>query len=255
MEPTSENPVLNPIPEPPAIPQFQTITPEMPEEPQRHIVDLPDPEGSSEESAAKTTGKHRKPGPPDTKTPVTRTRRPTSRTVKESKEDKPLPPPRIKPPDFAEWQDFTGNFALKWLLRGYIGFAFRGIDRETVLNAAELRAIEPDEALLASASKPIAHMASRSSFMTKNGRAIIDSAEGVEALIAVGMWMHTVNRIARKHSDQATIIVKPKKERNHEHGKSVPGEPSGPRVQESQSPASANGTGVRIGGAAPGVGG
>jgi hypothetical protein len=115
---------------------------------------------------------------------------------------------------------------------------FKGIDRERVLNAAELKAIEPDPEMLSAATKPLAHMASRSQFLTKNGRAIIDSADGIEALIAVGMYANTVRRIARSHEQQRT--EQPRKKRRdvtivsgpNVNSEPVRDQPSGQNVED-----------------------
>src|SRR5215472_156259 len=205
----SENPVLNPRAA--AQLRFETLEPEIQ---QKEILALPapppeSPEDSSAAAAADesanrrnerredssrrtansgTGGRHRKADPPAN-----------------DKAEKAPAPPKIRPPDFREWHDFGANFVFKWLCRGYVGYVFRGIDKERVLNAAELDALEPDAEMLSSATKPLAHMAARSEFMRKNGRAIIDSADGIEALIAVGMYANTVRRIARSHEQQRTI--------------------------------------------------
>lgn len=246
MSPISENPVLNP--EAGAKLRFQEIQPEIQ---QRTIPELPaplpEPEVSGEEEVANETPSEAGPDNPrrprnraTTRAPARpgRHRKPESDTP----EDNPPPaPPKIRPPDFREWHDFGANFVFKWLCRGYVGMVFRGIDKERVLNAAELKALEPDAEMLSAATKPLAHMASRNKFLTKNGRAIIDSADGVEALIAVGMYANTVRRIARSHESERTIQPVRKKRQNvtvvgariRTPDQPVSEQPSGSDVEES----------------------
>lgn len=198
MDPISENPVLNP--KAASKLQFQEITPEIPALPPPP-PEIPEvEEGVSQEAA----GDKRPPGRPrGTRSSTPATRQPgRHRKPEDDKPDEPKPPapPKVKPPDFREWHDFGANFVFKWLCRGYVGWVFQGIDRERVLNAAELKALDPDPEMLSAATKPLAHMADRSKFMTKHGRAIIDSADGIEALIAVGMYANTVRRIAKSHA-------------------------------------------------------
>jgi hypothetical protein len=79
-----------------------------------------------------------------------------------------------------------------------------------------------DDEQLSDISKPIAHLAARSKVGGKYGRVIIDSSDGVLAMIAMGMWANRVNRIAKKYKMG---------ERNGEaqptSGQDVSGEPEG----------------------------
>ena len=270
MSQISENPVLNA--EAAARLRFQEITPEIQE---RTIPALPPPpppddppvsgeaaedNGQEPSPARRTRSANRSTGSPG------RHRRPEAEQKADKpsakpKDDKPAPP-KVKAPDFAEWHDFGANFVFKWLCRGYVGYVFRGIDKERVLNAAELDALEPNAEMLSSATKPLAHMASRSAFMTKNGRAIIDSADGIEALIAVGMYANTVRRIARSHEQQRSEQPARKKKRNvrvvdgHLHSRSEPvsEQHSGqnveepPRIRVVNGESGFNGTGFGVGG-------
>lgn len=130
------------------------------------------------------------------------------RPRKEPEEKKPAPAPlKIRPPDFSEWHDYLGDFALKWTWRGYVAFAFRGIDRYDVLSPADNEALELDPEELADIAKPIAHLADRSKFGKRYGRIIIDSSDGVAAFIQLGMAASRVNRIARKYREGVSGIV------------------------------------------------
>lgn len=122
------------------------------------------------------------------------------------------PPPRIRPPDFSEWHDYLGNFALRWAARGYIAFVFRGIDRYELLAPEDNEALELDPEELSDIAKPIAHLADRSRFGKRYGRVIVDSSDGIAAAIQLGMWGARVNRIAkkvRKQLENGTVSAGP----------------------------------------------
>src|SRR5215469_12218230 len=121
-----------------------------------------------------------------------------------------VPPVTAQPPNFREWHGFISTVAIRWLARGFTAWAFRGIPNyESLLTREQLEDIELDDKQLSAIAKPLAHMAMRSEFMNKHGRAIIDSADGIEALVVLVMWSHRVNRIAAS--------LRPKETR-HDHG-------------------------------------
>jgi hypothetical protein len=128
-----------------------------------------------------TTGERRKPGRPP------------------KADKKPAKPPTGKIPDFTEWSDYIGNFALKWAGRAYIAFVFRGLDRYSLLSPEDAAAIELDEEQLTDIAKPIAHLANRSKLGNRYGRVLIDSTDSVAAIIQLFMWGNRVNRIAQKY--------------------------------------------------------
>jgi len=105
----------------------------------------------------------------------------------------------LLPPNAEEWHDYISNVALKWGTRGYVAFATRGLDRYDNFSKADLAALDADADELAAISKPISHMAERSKFGKRYGRTIIDSTDGVAAIVAIGMWGARVNRIANKY--------------------------------------------------------
>jgi hypothetical protein len=76
---------------------------------------------------------------------------------------------------------------------------FRGVDRYELLPPQEANALELDEQQLSDIAKPLAHIAARSTFLSKHGRVIIDSSDGVSAGIQLIMWANRVNRIAKKY--------------------------------------------------------
>lgn len=108
------------------------------------------------------------------------------------------PPPTLKAPDFTEWADFLGTVVFRWAARAIAAFILRGIDRD-IITPEDKEDIDLDDEQLAALGKPFAHMAVRSQFMTKHGRAIIDSKDGIEAAVIMFMWMGRVNRVARKY--------------------------------------------------------
>ena len=141
------------------------------------------------------------PAKPAPEKPVQQTRRPRGRPrgSTKKKDDKPVPPANLKIPDFSEWHEYIGNFAIKWGARAYIAYCFRGIDRWEVLSDAENEALEPDSDQLSDIAKPLAHIAERSKLGKKYGRMLIDASDGCVAVIQLAMWGNRVNRIARKY--------------------------------------------------------
>jgi hypothetical protein len=111
---------------------------------------------------------------------------------------KPAPPKKITPPDFSEWSNFIGTVVLRWAARAFVSVALRGIDRASI-DPADLAELDLDDEQLESIAKPFAHIAVRSSYLTKHGRMIIDSKDAIEAVVVLFMWTGRVNRVARKY--------------------------------------------------------
>lgn len=109
-----------------------------------------------------------------------------------------LPKKLTTPPDFGEWSDFLGTIVFRWATRAFIVVAFRGIDRN-IIEPEDKAELELDDEQLEALAKPFAHIAVRSNYMTKHGRLIIDSKDGIEALVILFMWMNRVTRVARKY--------------------------------------------------------
>jgi hypothetical protein len=131
-----------------------------------------------------------------------------------AKTEKPIAPkppikPNIKPPDFGEWTEFFGTVVLRWVTRAITSVILHGIDRKA-LESDELDEIDLDEEQLTAIAKPFAHVATRSAFLTKHGREILDSKDAIEAAVIMFMWMGRVNRIAKKY--------RPRHERNTVNG-------------------------------------
>lgn len=112
----------------------------------------------------------------------------------------PKPPAaaNLKPPNFAEWSDFFGTVVFRWATRAIATVILRGIDREQ-LTPEEKEDIDLDDEQLQAIAKPFAHMATRSAFLTKHGRMILDSKDAIEASVIMFMWMGRVNRIAKRY--------------------------------------------------------
>lgn len=125
-----------------------------------------------------------------------------------------------------------------------MAFAFRGVDRWDLLNEADNHALELDETALSDIAKPLAHLADRSKLGKKYGRLIVDSSDGIIALIQLGMWMNRVNRIANRARERADNGGPGQQEQ-------VLPDTSGPSVSE---PGQAPPSGFRLNGHAPGVG-
>jgi len=113
-------------------------------------------------------------------------------------------PPTLKVPDFAEWTDFIGTVMFRWATRGISAVILHGIDRDN-LEQEELDAIDLDDEQLIAIAKPFAHLATRSAFLTKHGREILDSKDAIEAAVIMFMWMGRVNRIAKKYRPRHTV--------------------------------------------------
>lgn len=238
--------------------QFTTVMPEGMEIPPETVLALPPASVIEEDSGEDARNEQQEKevrreriaaSQPPPRRPIGR---PPKHAAPEKEEGAPPPPPKIRAPDFREWHEFTSTIVLKWICRGYIGWAFRGIEREQILNSAELKAIEPDLEMLHAASMPFAHFANKNKFLKKNGRAIIDSTTGIESVIALGMWMSTVNRIAKRHADQR----EPREKRKSNVVNINRAEPSGENVQSEAPAVAVRGFG-NFGGSArvPGVGG
>jgi hypothetical protein len=185
------------------------------------------PPGRHRAADSESTTADEKPRPRPTATkpaPSRTTILPPNRTGKAG--DDKLPPPKVKAPDFSEWHDYFGNFALKWITRGYVAWVFRGVDRYELLSEQDNDALELDEQAASDIAKPLAHMANRSKLAKTYGRVIIDSSDGVAAFITLGMWMNRVNRIAKpyreghKHEHRGT-------ESEAEGGSTIPAESNG----------------------------
>jgi hypothetical protein len=199
---------------------------------------LPAPPVEIPETPAETPGRHRR--ATDSGEGARDDKPPPKRRPGRPRKPRPAPAPDIHPPDFSEWHDYLGNFVIKWITRGYIAFAFRGIDRWDVLSDGDNRALELDEQALSDIAKPMAHLAAKSKFGGKYGRLVMDSTDGIIAAIQLGMWMNRVNRIASKY-----------RKAESGDGEQIREQSAGPAVSETGAPPP---PGIRLNGVAPGHG-
>jgi hypothetical protein len=84
---------------------------------------------------------------------------------------------------------------MRTALEGYVTLMLRDIE----LSEAEEKSIELDKDDLKEMSAPLASYASKTKWGRKHGREIIAAADSYEALVALGIWMRRVNKIARRH--------------------------------------------------------
>lgn len=135
----------------------------------------------------------------------------------------PKPPiaANLKPPNFAEWSDFFGTVVFRWATRAISTVILRGIDRE-LLTPEEKEDIDLDDEQLTAIAKPFAHMATRSAFLTKHGRMILDSKDAVEASVIMFMWMGRINRIAKRYRPQHQKPERGKRNVRQQQGQEQP---------------------------------
>jgi hypothetical protein len=137
--------------------------------------------------------------PRPAKRPVGRPRKnPPAVSVGAGDKKRPAPPGKLVPPDFSEWSDFIGTVVLRWAARAFVAVSLRGIDR-SIIDEKDIAELELDNEQLESIAKPFAHLAIRSTFLTKHGREIMDSKDAIEAIVVLSMWTGRVNRVARKY--------------------------------------------------------
>lgn len=101
-------------------------------------------------------------------------------------------------PSKDEWQDFIGNSVLKWVCRGYVWFVTRGID-DNQISKEDKQDLQMTDEDLDDISRPFASLMARSKFNAKSGRAIIDSADAIDATMALFFWMKRVNQVTRRY--------------------------------------------------------
>ena len=121
------------------------------------------------------------------------------------------PPPtkddkvRSGPPLVGEWQDFFSRIVIRSATNWYIDAAFRGID-EDMLSEREIEHIQMMPEERDRIAKPFAEFANKIKFLRKHGRVIIAGGGISDSVIALGMWMRRVNRIARKYRNRQVNV-------------------------------------------------
>lgn len=105
---------------------------------------------------------------------------------------------KSSPPRIDEWQDFFSRIVIRSACNYYIELAFRGID-EDLLTDREIERIKMQQDERDRIAKPFAEFCCKNKYMRRHGRLIIASGGMSDSLIALGMWQHRVNRIAKKY--------------------------------------------------------
>lgn len=144
-------------------------------------------------------GRPRKESADSTKGADATAKKPQPPKASQPRTEKRPPPPNLKIPDYDEWEDFVGNYVLRWASRAFIAVMFRGIDRERMLTPDELEDIELDDEQLTALSRPFAKMATASAFNTKYGRVVMNSKDSIEAFVVMFMWGNRVRAISKRY--------------------------------------------------------
>lgn len=129
-----------------------------------------------------------------------------------SADDNPSPPPppappKAGPPSLAEWQHFFANVLIKTATNKYVDWAFRDVD-ENDLSERDMQRIYMTEDERERIAKPFSELANKSKYTRKHGRAIIALSGSLDSIIALGMWMERVNKIAKRHQSYKSKVVK-----------------------------------------------
>jgi hypothetical protein len=128
--------------------------------------------------------------PGERETPAIEAPRPLYDADKPPKSD-----PKSGPPSLSEWQDFIGRILIRSLTQGYVAL----ILRDAELTPKELESIELDKDDTRDMAAPFASLANKNKWARKHGREIIAMSDSWEAVLALGIWMRRVNKLARKY--------------------------------------------------------
>jgi hypothetical protein len=134
------------------------------------------------------------------------------------KSDRPAPVDREASsgiPKIDDWMHFFSRVVLRLATDFYIDLAFRDIDEE-VLTDREIQRIKLTDVERDRMARPFAEYSNKSKFMRKHGRMIIASADSIDAVLQIGMWVSRVNRIRAKY--QGTRRVRAQ----HQHVRAAP---------------------------------
>jgi hypothetical protein len=123
-------------------------------------------------------------------------------------------------PNTDEWTDFFAQYALDWLMGGYIWLMFRGIERDSLPKDFWDSLEAEDEDILAIA-EALAGLTHGTYVSRKYGRRIVSSAQLADAVHALVMWGISVNRAATRVRRAQGISYPPlvtrKETKTHEH--------------------------------------
>lgn len=112
-------------------------------------------------------------------------------------------------PNIDEWMHFFSRVVMRVATDYYIDLAFRGID-EDWLSPNEVDRINLSDEERDRMARPFAEYSNKSKFMRKHGRMIISSADSIDAILQIGMWVARVNRIAAKYKRIGGVSRKPR---------------------------------------------
>jgi hypothetical protein len=112
-------------------------------------------------------------------------------------------PPKSTPPSLEEWQDFIGRVVLGSLTTFYLDAALRDIRED--MTEAEFESVRLSKDDLRDLAAPIASLASKSAKAKKHGRMIVSSADSIDAVLTLMMWMKRIRRLNKKYRKPGVI--------------------------------------------------
>lgn len=148
-------------------------------------------------------------------------------------------------PDADEWQKFFEEYALDWLMSGYMALEFRGINRRDFPEEFwdELEASEEDISDIAGALSDLVHGTSVSK---KHGRKIINSAAALDAAHCLTLWGWRVHKQAMQiRRDRGMIQPRQPRQRRQRNERETR------NVANSQAPAQEQSANGHAGGGLP----
>lgn len=116
---------------------------------------------------------------------------------------------KTTPPSAADWQDFIGRIVIHTTLDAYSAWILKDVD----MSEHEKASIELSRDDVREIAAPFAVYAAKNKWTRKHGREILGLTDSIEALLALGIWMRRVNRIARKHRPEKQN----KRQQRHAH--------------------------------------
>lgn len=109
--------------------------------------------------------------------------------------------PKGGAPTLDEWQNFFSRIVVRFLTDGYIAYAFRGINEDT-MSERDLSKLKLSTEERSKIAVPFAEYANKSPFARKHGRQVVAAVDSLESMATLAIWMGRVNRIARKYRPQ-----------------------------------------------------
>lgn len=112
-------------------------------------------------------------------------------------------PPKSTAPSLEEWQDFIGRVVLGSLTTYYLDMALRDIRED--MTGAEFESVKLTKEDLRDLAAPMASLASKSAKAKKHGRMIVSSADSIDAVLTLMMWMKRIRRLNKKYRKPGVI--------------------------------------------------